>query len=113
MGHAVSVSEKKGQIRLDNYERHFLAAFLDDTGRFYAAESQAYFERNNQISDYLKKAEARLVEEDQRCERGDLQFFLFQKFESRISLVIQLNAYTSEVLENHLQKNLASIGVWL
>ena len=68
MGHAVSVSEKKGQVRLDNYERHFLTAFLDDTGRFYAAESQAYFERNSQISDYLKKAEERLVEEDQRCE---------------------------------------------
>ena len=69
MGHAVSVSEKNGVLRLDNYEQHFLAAFLEDTGRFYAAESASFFERNHQISDYLKKAETRLLEEDQRCEK--------------------------------------------
>ena len=69
MGHAVSVSEKQGVLRLENYETHFLEAFLEDTGRFYANESREYIERNHSISDYLKKAEIRLQEEDQRCER--------------------------------------------
>ena len=69
MGHAVSVSEKQGVLRLENYETHFLEAFLEDTGRFYANESREYIERNHSISDYLKKAEIRLQEENQRCER--------------------------------------------
>lgn len=53
---------------LDIYKEHFETPFLDATEQYYKKESESFLAENS-ISDYLKKAEDRLKEEEDRVER--------------------------------------------
>ncbi|RDB19810.1 Cullin-1 [Hypsizygus marmoreus] len=53
---------------LDVYKEHFEAPFLDATEQYYKKESDSFLSQNS-VSDYLKKAEDRLREEEDRVER--------------------------------------------
>lgn len=53
---------------LDIYKEHFEIPFIEATERYYRQESEAFL-LSNTISDYLKKAEERLKEEEDRVER--------------------------------------------
>lgn len=53
---------------LDIYKEHFEAPFIDATEQYYKKESESFL-RGNSVSDYLKKAEDRLREEEDRVER--------------------------------------------
>lgn len=53
---------------LDVYREHFEASFLDATDQYYKKESNSFLSQNS-ASDYLKKAEDRLQEEQDRVER--------------------------------------------
>ena len=70
LGRAVSVSEqqpdKTRHLRI--YESKFLADYLKETERFYALESSSFIDANP-VTEYLKKAESRLEEENIRCEK--------------------------------------------
>ncbi|KAG8984440.1 hypothetical protein FRB95_009792 [Tulasnella sp. JGI-2019a] len=52
----------------DVYKEHYETPFIDATERYYKQESDAFL-TNNSISEYLKKAEERLKEEEDRVER--------------------------------------------
>jgi cullin 1 len=56
------------QISLTIYKKHFEIPFLDATEAYYKLESDSFIAENN-LSDYLKKAEERLTEEEDRVER--------------------------------------------
>jgi cullin 1 len=53
---------------LDNYKEHFEIPFLTATEAYYKLESESFLAENT-VSDYLKKAEERLKEEEDRVER--------------------------------------------
>lgn len=53
---------------LDIYKEHFELPFIEATEKYYKQESESFL-ANNSISDYLKKAEERLREEEDRVER--------------------------------------------
>ncbi|KAJ3517434.1 hypothetical protein NLJ89_g499 [Agrocybe chaxingu] len=53
---------------LDVYKEHFELPFIDATEKYYKQESESFL-ASNTISDYLKKAEERLKEEEDRVER--------------------------------------------
>ncbi|KAH7921900.1 Cullin-domain-containing protein [Leucogyrophana mollusca] len=53
---------------LDVYRDHFETPFLDATEKYYKQESEAFLAESS-VSDYLKKAEERLREEEDRVER--------------------------------------------
>jgi cullin 1 len=53
---------------LDVYREHFEMPFLDSTEIYYKHESDGFL-ASNSVSDYLKKAEERLREEEDRVER--------------------------------------------
>ncbi|TFY78525.1 hypothetical protein EWM64_g5483 [Hericium alpestre] len=53
---------------LDNYKEHFETPFLEATEKYYKQESESFLAENS-VSDYLKKAEERLREEEDRVER--------------------------------------------
>jgi len=53
---------------LDNYKEHFEIPFLSATEAYYKHESESFVAENS-VSDYLKKAEERLKEEEDRVER--------------------------------------------
>jgi cullin 1 len=53
---------------LDNYKQHFEIPFLTATEAYYKHESES-FVAENPVSDYVKKAEERLKEEEDRAER--------------------------------------------
>ncbi|KAH6912520.1 Cullin-1 [Coprinopsis sp. MPI-PUGE-AT-0042] len=53
---------------LDVYREHFEMPFLDSTEIYYKHESEGFL-ASNSVSDYLKKAEERLREEEDRVER--------------------------------------------
>ena len=50
------------------YKADFEAPFINATEKYYTAESDAFLQSNT-VSDYLKKAEERLREEEDRVER--------------------------------------------
>ena len=52
---------------LDVYKDAFQAPFLKSTIAYYSAESHDFVQKNS-ISDYMKKAEARLLEETDRID---------------------------------------------
>lgn len=49
------------------YEKEFEHPFLVESGKFYLQEAESYLVQNN-CSEYLKKAEQRLREEEERVE---------------------------------------------
>ncbi|KAJ7069869.1 Cullin [Mycena amicta] len=53
---------------LDVYKEHFEAPFIESTELYYKNESESFLAENS-MSDYLKKAEERLREEEDRVER--------------------------------------------
>ncbi|KAI0264030.1 Cullin-domain-containing protein [Gloeopeniophorella convolvens] len=53
---------------LENYKEHFEVPFLDATEAYYKHESEKFLAENT-VSDYLRKAEERLKEEEDRVER--------------------------------------------
>lgn len=50
------------------YKEHFEAPFIAATEKYYKTESEAFLAENT-VSDYLKRAEERLREEEDRIER--------------------------------------------
>jgi len=56
------------KVHLDVYEQHFEIPFLEATEGYYKLESKAFLAENS-ISDYLKKADERLREEDDRARK--------------------------------------------
>jgi len=56
------------KVLLDNYKEHFEIPFLITTETYYKHESESFVTENS-VSDYLKKAEGRLKEEEDRVER--------------------------------------------
>jgi cullin 1 len=55
-------------VSLDYYKEHFEIPFLIATEAYYEHESESFVIENS-VSDYLKKAEERLEEEEERVER--------------------------------------------
>jgi cullin 1 len=53
---------------LDVYKEHFETPFIKATEAYYMEESKSFLAENS-VSDYLKKAEERLREEEDRVER--------------------------------------------
>jgi cullin 1 len=53
---------------LDIYKEHFESPFIEATEQYYKSESETFLGTNS-VSDYLKKAEERLREEEDRVER--------------------------------------------
>ena len=53
---------------LEVYKEHFEVPFIAATEKYYKAESDLFLAENT-VSDYLKKAEERLREEEDRIER--------------------------------------------
>ncbi|KAI0916807.1 hypothetical protein AcW1_007843 [Taiwanofungus camphoratus] len=67
----VSLGLDEGDINKVSYEvykEHFEAPFLEATEKYYRQESEAFLAENS-VADYLKKAEERLREEEDRVER--------------------------------------------
>ncbi|KAH9841849.1 Cullin-domain-containing protein [Rhodofomes roseus] len=67
----VSLGLDEGDINKVSYEvykEHFEAPFLEATEKYYKQESEAFLAENT-VAEYLKKAEERLREEEDRVER--------------------------------------------
>ncbi|OBZ68755.1 Cullin-1 [Grifola frondosa] len=56
------------KVSYEVYKEHFEVPFLEATEKYYRQESDAFLQENS-VADYLKKAEERLREEEDRVER--------------------------------------------
>ena len=56
------------KVSYEIYKEHFEQPFLEATEKYYRKESETFLAENN-VQDYLKKAEERLREEEDRVER--------------------------------------------
>ncbi len=56
------------KANFDVYKQHFATPFIAATSEFYQIESKAFLSENT-VSAYMKKAEDRLREEEDRVER--------------------------------------------
>jgi cullin 1 len=80
------------KISLENYKEHFEIPFLVATGAYYKNESDSFFVENS-VSDYVKKVEERLKEEEDRAERS------LPTITRRPLLVTFLRAHAEPMLE--------------
>ncbi|KAH7101599.1 Cullin-domain-containing protein [Auriculariales sp. MPI-PUGE-AT-0066] len=60
--------QDSNKASLEVYKEHFETPFINATEKYYKTESEAFLSQNS-VSDYLKKAEERLREEEDRVER--------------------------------------------
>jgi cullin 1 len=61
---SISISE----LQLNFFQEHFENPFIDTTEKYYKQESESFLAESS-VSDYLRKAEERLREEEDRVER--------------------------------------------
>ncbi|CAI4229085.1 unnamed protein product [Auanema sp. JU1783] len=81
-----STSAENEEHRLSVYRTRFESKFLQTTREFYAKEAAEHFqqEQPDQIVDYMKKVENRLIEEEQRC-----NLYLHQSTQAKLAKCLE------------------------
>lgn len=80
------------KVSYEIYKEHFEQPFLEATEKYYRKESETFLAENN-VQDYLKKAEERLREEEDRVER--------------LEDILVLDILEQDHLEGHIRQGIA------